>query len=106
MMNNKEISTQELITKGYLWVNIPAVVIILIVWFSLSNVFNLNNLISIFIGGATGWVYWEFSIKKWIGWALNNNVDQDRLFKIGRLSLLLSNKRPIEKVIANRKPKE
>ncbi|SDG74729.1 hypothetical protein SAMN04488062_1026 [Flavobacterium omnivorum] len=103
MMNNKEVSTRELITKGYLWVNIPSVAIILVVWFSLSNVFNLNNLISIFIGGATGWVYWEFSIRKWIEWALNNNVDQDRLFKIGKMSLLLWDRRKIDSILNQNK---
>jgi hypothetical protein len=102
-MNNKEISTSELVTKGYLWVNIPAIVIILIVWFSLVAYLELNGKISAIIGGAVGWIYWEFTIKKWVKWALDNNVEPDRLLKIGQISLLLWNKSAIDKVLKEKK---
>lgn len=97
-MKNKGISNQELIMKGYLWVNIPAIIIILSVWFVLVTIINLNNVFSIFIGGALGWIYWEFLIRKWISWALNNDVDKERLYKIGKISLLLSNRFTIDKI--------
>jgi hypothetical protein len=103
MISSNKITNSQLIVKGYLWVNLPVIAIILIVWFSLSKVLFFSKMISIFTGGASGWIYWEFSIKKWIRWALNNNIDQGRILKIGRLSLLLSSKSTIEKVIANDK---
>jgi hypothetical protein len=58
-MNNKEISNQELVTKGYLWVNIPSIIIILTVWFCLVAYLELNGKISAIIGGVVGWIYWE-----------------------------------------------
>jgi hypothetical protein len=65
----------------------------------LTNFVERNNYVSILIGGAVGWIYWEFSIKKWIKWALDNNVAPDRLLKIGQLSLLLWNRKTIDKVL-------
>lgn len=103
-MDEKEkISTLELINRGWLMVNIPAIVIILLVWFFLANYINLNGKISVIIGGALGWIYWEFFIIKWIKWALNNNVNPDRLLQIGKRSLLLWNSSEIDKVIKKRK---
>ncbi|MFV8324875.1 hypothetical protein [Flavobacterium sp. ZS1P14] len=99
MVNNKEISTQELITKGYLWVNIPSVAIIVLVWFGLTAYLEVNGKISAIIGGVIGWIYWEFTIKKWISWALNHNVNPDRLFKIGKMSLLLWDRRKIDSIL-------
>jgi hypothetical protein len=102
-MNNKEISTSELVTKGYLWVNIPSIAIILTIWFCLVAYLELNSKISAIIGGVVGWIYWEFTIKKWVKWALDNNVEPDRLLKIGQLSLLLWNKSTIDKVLKEKK---
>ena len=92
-----EPSTLELVNRGYLWVNIPAIIIILLVWYFLVGYVELNGKISAIIGGALGWFYWEFAIKKWIRWALNNGVKPDRLLKIGQFSLLLWNSRAIDK---------
>ena len=103
MSTNKGLSTIELINRGYLWVNIPAIVIILIVWFSLTAYLELNGKISAIIGGAFGWIYWELTIKKWVKWALDNNVEPDRLLKIGQFSLLLWNRKIIDKVLNEKK---
>jgi len=99
MSNNKELSTIALITRGWLWVNIPSIIIILIIWFCLITYIEVNSKISILIGAAAGWIYWELAIKKWIKWALDNNVNPDRLLKAGQLSLLLWNRRTIDKVL-------
>jgi hypothetical protein len=99
MSNSKKLSTIELINRGWLWVNVPSIIIILTVWFCLVAYLELNGKISAIIGGAIGWIYWEFTIKKWIKWALDNNVEPDRLLKIGQLSLLLWNNSTIDKVL-------
>lgn len=103
MRNKKGLSTIEIVSKGWLWVNIPSIMIVLVVWFCLAAYFEINGKICAIIGGAIGWVYWEFIVKKWIRWALNNNVETDRLLKIGQLSLILWNSRPIDKVLNEKK---
>ncbi len=103
MNKNKDLSTMELINKGYLLVNIPSIIIILTVWFCLVAYLEVNGKISAIIGGSAGWIYWEFTIKKWVKWALDNNVEPDRLLKIGQSSLLLWNKKTIDKVLNEKK---
>lgn len=97
MNKTTKITTSNLILKGYLWVNIPIVILIIGVWYVCRAYFNLSNTLSILIGVCIGWIYWEFSIKKWIKWALDNNVSPERLLKIGQMSLLLWNKNQIDK---------
>lgn len=103
MRNNKKLSTIEIVNRGWLLVNIPSTMIIVLAWFCLVAYLELNGKISAIIGGALGWVYWEFTIKKWIKWALDNNVEPDRLLKIGQFSLLLWNSKPIDKVLNDKK---
>lgn len=103
MNDKKQLSTLELINRGYLWVNIPAIIIILIVWYCLVAYIELNGKVSAIISGAIGWFYWEFAIKKWVKWALDNNVEPGRLLKIGQLSLLLWNRRTINEVLNKQK---
>lgn len=103
MNNNKRLSTIEIVNRGWLLVNIPSIIIILVVWFCLVAYLEINGKISAIIGGSLGWVYWEFTIKKWIKWALDNNVEPDRLLKIGQFSLLLWNSRQIDKILNEKK---
>ena len=103
MSNSKELSTIEIVNRGWLLVNIPSIIIILVVWFCLAASLEINGKISAIIGGALGWIYWEFTIKKWIKWALDNNVEPDRLLKIGQFSLLLWNSRQIDKILNEKK---
>lgn len=101
--NNKELSTIEIVFKGYLQVNIPITLIILITWYCLVTYLEISGKIGAIIGVVIGWIYWEFTIKKWVKWALDNNVEPDRLLKIGQLSLLLWNKSIIDKVLNEKK---
>lgn len=103
MRNKNDLSTFEIVLKGYLWVNIPIIVMALIIWYFLMSYFNLSSSISIIIGTSVGWIYWEFAIKKWVKWALDNNVEPDRLLKIGQFSLLLWNSRQIDKILKEKK---
>lgn len=102
-MNDKELSTAELINRGYLWVNIPSIIIIVVIWFGLTAYLEVNGKISAIIGGVIGWIYWEFTIKKWISWVLNNNVEPGRLLKIGKMSLLLWDRRKIDSILNKNK---
>ncbi|UWY30125.1 hypothetical protein N4T20_09320 [Flavobacterium sp. TR2] len=102
MKKNKELSKLELINRGYLLVNIPSIIIIIAVWFGLTAYLEINGKVSAIIGGVIGWIYWEFMIKKWIRWALDNHVNPDRLFKIGKMSLLLWDRRKIDSIISQR----
>ncbi len=103
MSKNKGLSTIEIVNRGWLLINIPSTIIILVVWYCLAAYLEINGKISAIIGGALGWVYWEFTIKKWIKWALDNNVEPNRLLKIGQFSLLLWNSRQIDKILNEKK---
>jgi hypothetical protein len=103
MSDKNELSTFEIVFKGYLWVNLPITVIMLAVWYCLSTFASLGTSISIVIATALGWYYWEVSIKKWIKWALDNNVNQERLLKLGQAWLLLWNRSTIDKVLNEKK---
>lgn len=98
-MTKQKLSTFEIIAKGYLWVNIPITIIILSIWYLLTTNFNIGHSLGAIIGSAIGWIYWEFTIKKWVNWALDNSVNPDRLLRIGQLSLLLWNRKTIDDVI-------
>lgn len=57
----------------------------------LWTILNLNYIICLSLGTLAGTYFWAYSIKKRIKWAFSNNIDKDRILKIGRLSLLLWN---------------
>jgi|JI8StandDraft_1071087.scaffolds.fasta_scaffold811987_1 hypothetical protein len=103
MNDTKRPSTLELIARGYLWVNLPVTVIILTVWFGLWTIFNVNYLICLFLATLAGWYFWAYSIKKWIKWAFTNNIDKNKILKVGRLSLLLWNKSTIDNAFTDKK---
>ncbi|MBL7869455.1 MAG: hypothetical protein JNM71_15675 [Flavobacterium lindanitolerans] len=103
MNYTKQPSTFELISRGYLWVNLPVTVIILAVWFGLWTILNLNYIICLFLGTLAGTYFWAYSIKKWIKWAFSNNIDKDKILKIGRISLLLWNMSTINNTLTDKK---
>jgi len=75
MTENKKISTITLILRGWITVFIPVTIIILAIWFGLWTIFDLNYFISVLFGTMIGWYYWVYSVKKWIRWAAENNID-------------------------------
>jgi len=101
MSNQNGVSSFALIARGWLIVNIPVFIIILGIWYALLNIFNLNYILSLFIGTLLGWYYWAFSIKRWIKWARNNKVEEKTILKMGRLGLLLWNNSTITDTIEN-----
>lgn len=102
IMTTNKLSTLEVIIKGYLLTNIPTIVIMLIIWFGLWKMFNINYVISLFLGATAGWYYWTVSIKKWIKWAKSSGLEKEQIVKIGRLSLLLWNKSTVDNVFKNK----
>lgn len=101
-MNSKEISNADIMLRGQLLVNLPAILIMMISIILLGEIFELGYRESVLISIIPGWIYWSFSIKKWIKWSLKNNVDRDRLYKIGRNGLLIWNKENIDEVADNK----
>lgn len=99
MDNKKTLSSLKLVFNGYIWVNIPILIIILsIAYFGPTN-FSLSFREALIVGIVVGWIYWYFTIQTWVLWALNRDVNPDRLLAVGRLSLLLWNKYTIDKVL-------
>ena len=94
-------TTIQIITKGYVMANIPTILICFLIWFGLWKIFNLNYVISVFIGSMAGWYYWTFSIKKWVKWSYLNGIDKEKILTIGRLSLLLWYKSTIDNALAD-----
>lgn len=97
-MNNKTLSDYDISLRGQLSVNLPVTVIIIFTTFGLSMFLNINFKIALLVGMVLGWSYWSFSVKKWIQWAVKNDVDSDRLVKIGKKGLLVWSKNTVEMV--------
>lgn len=60
MRESKELSTLGLISRGWLMVNIPVVVVISIIWYCLMAYVELNGKVSAIIGATIGWLYVDF----------------------------------------------
>ncbi|RZJ71455.1 hypothetical protein [Flavobacterium sp.] len=97
-----KISSYQIIWKGYFWINIPVMIILLSSFFALVSFTNLNASSCIMLGALVAWIYWSFMISKWIRWALKNNVEPKTLHKLGVRSLLLwpSDIKKIERIQA------
>jgi len=94
----KEFSTFEIIIKGHLWVNLPIIIVICIGFYIIHEFLNQSFSFSLIGSTFLGWVYWNFSVKKWIKWALINNVDSEKLYKIGIKNLLICSRHDIKQV--------
>jgi hypothetical protein len=99
----KLLSNYDIWLKGQLTVNLPIIIIML----STSSLFisvGFNFRFSIILGVVIGWFYWSFSVKKWIEWAIRNEISEDRLLKIGKRGLLIWNINTIKTVTEKNKP--
>ena len=97
-MNKKNLSDYDISLRGQLSVNLPVAIIIIFTAFGLSMFLDVNFKIALLIGVVFGWSYWSFSVKKWIKWATKNDVEVDRLVKIGKKGLLVWSKNTVETV--------
>ncbi|MBF4517142.1 hypothetical protein IRZ71_12335 [Flavobacterium sp. ANB] len=104
-MKYKKLSDYDIFLRGQLIVNLPVIFIILIIGFGLSMYVDLRFKTAMIIGVVLGWIYWSFSVKKWIQWAVANDVDEERLVRIGKRGLLVWSKSTVETVTKhNRTP--
>lgn len=102
-MNYKKLSDYDVSLRGQLTVNLPAISIILVTGFGLSMYVDLHFKIAMLIGLILGWIYWSFSVKRWIQWAVANNVEEERLVNIGKKGLLVWSKNTVEIVTKKNK---
>jgi hypothetical protein len=102
-MNIKTLSDYNISLRGQLTVNLPVTIIIVFTAFGLSMFLDVNFKISLLIGMVLGWSYWSYSVKKWIQWAVQNDVDIDSLVKIGKSGLLVWSKNTVEMVTKHNK---
>lgn len=99
----KKLSDYDISLRGQLTVNLPVTLIILVIGFGLSMYLDLHFKISILIGVILGWIYWSFSVKRWIEWAIRNDVDEIRLLKIGKKGMLVWSEKTIKTVTEQNK---
>jgi len=99
--NNKK-TDFKIIIKGQLGVNLPVILIILLFWYILFSKFNLDYRLSGIIGCVAGWLLWEILIRKWIVWCLSNNIEPERILKLGKRSLLLWGRNQIDDILKKR----
>jgi hypothetical protein len=86
--SDHSLSVGQALLVGWLWVNLPAVVIIL-------GVLILGSLIELrlwwlflAIGGFLGWTWWSFTIGRWRRWSLTRGAPPERLQKWAVIVLL------------------
>lgn len=63
---------------------------------------NLDYRSSGIIGCVAGCLLWGILIRKWIVWCLNNDVEPDRILKLGKSSLLLWGRNQIDEILKKR----
>jgi hypothetical protein len=90
---NEQTSSSERVTKGrslsvwralivgWVWVNIPAVIIILGTLFIGAFIELRLWWLFLAIGGFLGWTWWSFTIARWRKWAVTRGAPPDRLQK-------------------------
>lgn len=100
-MDKNKVSIYNLMLRGWITVFIPVTLIMIVTLIFLYNFINLNYIISVIISISLAWYYWRFSIKKWIVWAHQNEIATDRIYKIGKRSLLLWKKDTVLDALIN-----
>jgi hypothetical protein len=102
-MSTKLLSNYDISLRGQLTVNLPVTLIMLLV-FILVTLFETSLRTNVLIVFVSGWISWSFLVKNWIKWAVKNNVDEERLYKIGKSGLLIWSKFTIETVTKKNRP--
>lgn len=88
--------------NGWLRVNFPVTVIVLLALFALTAA-GLPYAAALLASGALGWAYWYWAIGSWIRWATARGVEQDRILRVGRMALLLRDRSPIDRALRSHK---
>lgn len=99
-MNDEEkISDFRLVFCGFIWVMIPGLFIVFGTHYIISTIFIFPVKEAGMIGIVVGLVYWFFSIRVWILWALRKDVSTERLLLVSKRSWILCNESVINAVI-------
>lgn len=104
-MDSKSPSDFDVLVKGQLTVNLPVIAIMLLTFYGLLEFADLSLRLNALIAFVVGWIFWSFLVKNWIQWAVNNNISDEKLLKIGKPGLLVWSINTIETVTKkNRNP--
>lgn len=87
MKNENEVSSLRIILMGQVIVNLPVIVII-ILSIILASQLGMGWSLSFIIGSGVGWFFWSRLLDKWKVWALNQNVDRERIYRLGKWGLI------------------
>ena len=68
-------------------VNLP-VTLVIIGTILITSTIGLGWALSCIIGSGTGWFAWGKLIDKWKNWGIENDIDRNRLFKLGKIGLI------------------
>ncbi len=98
MNKTEQISNTKIFIIGQLMVNLPVLLIMSSIVFLTNYYLQLKLNLSFLIGFIAGWVYWAYSVEKWIKWAFLNNVEKERIYKIGKSGLLIWNINGINRI--------
>ena len=102
-MGNKSLTDFDVLIKGQLTVNLPIITIMILVFGGLGEFTDFPFFRNILISFIIGWIFWGFLVKKWIKWAKNNDISDERLLKIGKPGLLVWSIHTIETVTKHNK---
>lgn len=104
-MSNKPLSDFDILVKGQLTVNLPVTIIMGLTFLGLLEFTDFSLQRNVLIAFIIGWISWSFLVKRWILWAVKNNVSDERLLKIGKPGLLVWSIHTIQTVtIKNKTP--
>ena len=86
--SNEPLSVWRALLVGWLWVNIPATVIIVGVLFVGAFIELRLWWLFLAVGTLLGWTWWSFTIARWRRWSLTRGAPPDRLQKWATIVLL------------------
>jgi len=86
-MDRSALSSARIILMGELMVNLPVTGIIILSAIVFGQL-GLGWNVSVILGVGIGWFFWGRLVTRWKNWAVDRNVDKDRLFRLGKLGLI------------------
>lgn len=93
-------SLTRIVLIGWLWVNLPVTMIIIVVWLGALQL-KVPYVPALLIGTATGWGYWTWSIRSWIRWAHGKGATRVQLVRAGRNAFLHWGESTVEKALGH-----
>lgn len=101
-MKNRHISNAEILFRGQFLAGLPALLIMFLTIILLDEFTSMDYRIRVLVSIVPGWIYWRYAIESWIKWCLNNNIERERLHKIGKYGLLIWQRSHIDEIADNK----